>query len=258
MAMLGRTDAQRSLLVATAEDQKADGGVAEAAALLRRILLQDLEAAPIAAPDPPDAQAGGDSDAGASRGEEAVFDAGIEVQIRRGVAPDRVVSVGDPEMRVGHKSERSYWEGYKAHASVECSYGFLTGVAVSDATAYDGDLAPELLRRQQAAGLCPEAMVRSGQGRTITLHPLEPILQAARAAEQTHRVQALLRQRLVAERALAHLMGVGLRQARYVGRAKVEFQALTSALVVNLRRLGSLLCADPTLRGRWRAAAAPA
>jgi hypothetical protein len=299
--------------------------------------VQDLE--PVA-PEPPSE--------GDPPSKPPVLQDGTEVQIRRGTAPDRVVSVGDPEMRVGHKSESAYWEGYKAHASVEIEHEFIPAVALSDATAYDGDLAPILLQTQSRVGLLPEALVgdqayskaevrravaalgsemvarvppspavkgcfgkdaftvnlenesvicpagvetrrfyphargrlfvfpgavcaacplrpqcttrdvedmrRRNLGRSVAVHPLEAVLQSARAAEPTPRVQALLKKRSAAERRLAHLMRGGLRQARYRGRAKTEFQALATALVVNLRRLGALFAAAPLLREEWSAA----
>jgi IS5 family transposase len=277
----------------------------------------------------------------------AVLGADTVVQLRRGVAPERVVSVGDPAMRVGHTSERVSWAGYKAHLSVETGAEFIPGLAVSDANAYDGDLALPILRQQQAVGLRPAALIgdraystaevrvavaaagselvarvppaaaragcfskdafalelggptgphltcpagvvtqevrphsrgqvfifrgatcaacalrarcttrspdtmqRRAQGRTVFLHPLEAVLQQARAAAATPHVQALLRQRVAVERRLAHLMRTGLRQARYVSQAKVEAQALATALVVNLRRLGALVASAPPVRDR--------
>jgi hypothetical protein len=46
----------------------------------------------------------------------------------------------------------------------------------------------------------------------------------------------------------------GLRQARYIGQAKGEAQALATALVVNLHRLGALFAIAPPHRERWAAA----
>ena len=80
------------------------------------------------------------------------------------------------------------------------------------------------------------------------VHPLEAILQSARAAEHVLPVQALLKRRSAAERRLAYLMRCGLRQAHYCGRTKTEFQALATALVVNLKRLRALCVASPPLR----------
>ncbi len=321
----------RRLLAATQEDQKADAATQEAAALLRRILVQDLEVVKRE-----------DAAGGSPPPSPSVLDPGTEVEIRRGVAPDRIVSAGDPEMRCGHKSHDRTWNGYKLHAAVECGSEFITGVLVSDAHCYDGDAAPQLLAAQLPVGLCPnalvgdhayskpevrvavaalgsemvarvpaaprlggcfskdlftidldalsvtcpagvattrfrrdqaqrafvfpgavcatcalrtkctskkpQAMIETGVGRTLTLHAQEHVLQHARAEQSSPRLRPIFRQRPTIERALAHLVRLGLRQARYKGRAKVEFQAIATALVANLRRLAARLAPSPQHR----------
>ena len=87
-------------------------------------------------------------------------------------------------------------------------------------------------------------MRRRGEGRTIAWHALEAVLQAARAAEATPGVQEFLGLRWKVEQRIAHLVRRGLRQARYRGVRKVQFQALTAALVANLMRLGSVWAQD--------------
>ena len=350
----------RQLLRATGTDQQADPEVAEAAALLRRIVVQDVQPAAAAGPPapPPNADPPGRSSEAAAPGPAItpavpsadVLTPGTPVQLRQGVTPDRVVSVGDPAMRVGHKSLHQAWAGYKAHVSVDTATELMTGLTVSSATAYDGDLAPPVLEAQRAVGLTPAALVgdqayskaavrvavaalgseliarvppaggipgyfskdaftidvaarsvrcpagvetrdlrrrRRGAlfvfpaagcaacalraqctprsaawirqrclGRTVELHPFEAVLQAARAAAETPRVQALLARRTAVERRRALLMRMGLRQARYVGSTKVEFQGVASALVVNLRRLGALFSTAPPRRAQWVAAGA--
>jgi hypothetical protein len=44
-------------------------------------------------------------------------------RIARKVAPDRVISVVDPDSRHMHKSGRSYRDGYKAHLAAEPETG---------------------------------------------------------------------------------------------------------------------------------------
>jgi transposase len=333
----------RRLLQETAQDEQADAATADAAALLRRILLQDVERVEPPANDKP---AEPDDDDEAQR----VLALGTAVQLRQGVAADRVVSVGDPAMRHGHKSHHRTWEGYKGHVSVSAASEFITAVHVTAANVHDGTAAPALMAQHGRLGLTPEAYVgdmaysvaalrqhaaecgtemvarvppasapagcfskdafridlaahrvtcpaghttsrvsphaaggatvyfdgqvcaacplrevctrqapakmrRSGRGRSIRLHPLEAVLQRARALEGTERVQALLHHRPVVERRLAHLMrGRGhLRQARSHGTAKTQFQALAAALVVNLARMARLL-ADPAPPSPTRAA----
>src|SRR5262249_35411931 len=62
----------------------------DALVLLRRVVGQDTE------PDPP-------------RGGRKITD---------GVAPDRVISIGDPEMRHGRKSRTKRIDGYKRHIAI--------------------------------------------------------------------------------------------------------------------------------------------
>lgn len=148
----------RTLLAQVGAEEKEEAEVAEAAALLRRVLAQDLE--PVS---PAEEEAGErDDDQGSSHPsspEQQVLVPGTEVQIRRGVAKDRIVSVGDPEMRHGHKSSHRTWEGYKAHVSAEAGHGFTTAVEVTPANVRDAQAAPELIRAQKEAGLESPAQV---------------------------------------------------------------------------------------------------
>jgi len=328
----------RLLLEETEGEGDISAEVAEAAALLRRILVQDLECVK-----------GSESthDGGGPKGgvgqEQSVLAFDAEVQIRQGVAKDRVVSVGDPEMRHGHKSHNRMWDGYKAHVSVTAQSEIVTAVEVTAANVHDSEAAQELIEEQEKHGLIPEAYVgdmaysvaelrhwtateadsemvaavppataskgcfskdaftvdlkektvtcpagqttrrvsqqssgrpifhfdggecagcvqreactprkpekmrRTGRGRSITLHSLEAVLQHAREIQPTERIQKLLRYRSVVERRISHLTGRGLRQARYRGTVKVKFQALATALVVNLVRMGTQLTPKPTV-----------
>lgn len=348
-AFLNRVVEEARALLAEVEVEAAeDSGVAEAAALLRRVLCQDLEPVSPAEGDAAkdDPESGGSPP---SSPEQVVLAPGTEVRIRRGVAKDRIVSIGDPEMRHGHKSRRRTWEGYKAHVSAEAGHGFVTAVEVTPANVPDAQAAPGLIEAQQEAGLespaqvgdmaysdadlrrqaeergtkivarvpptapgggrfsktdfridpearsatcpaghttrrfvarregggmfffngavcasCPlrercttrdpERMQRSGQGRSVALHPFESLLQQARAEEQTPQTRALLALRPIAERTLAHLLVRGLRQARYFGRRKVRFHSLAIGLVVNLARLGKVLYLQPQLQSTWEMA----
>jgi hypothetical protein len=85
------------------------------------------------------------------------------VKIRKGVAPDRVVSTVDPEMRHGRKSSAGRWDGSKKHLSVEPETELITAVAVTPANAPDGPVALELLEQQAEAGLAPAEVVADMQ-----------------------------------------------------------------------------------------------
>jgi hypothetical protein len=77
--------------------------VSDALALMRRVVEQDIE------PDP---------DGGGER-------------IRDGVAKDRIISIGDPEMRHGRKSKSKTIKGYKRHIVV--GNGVILGTALEPA-----------------------------------------------------------------------------------------------------------------------------
>ena len=59
-------------------------------------------------------------------------------------------------------------------------------------------------------------------------------LQQVRALEGTDYFREQYRQRVVVEHRIARLMGLGMRQARYFGRAKTLFQLSLAAAVANL------------------------
>lgn len=342
----------RALLAETRAERAASAEVDEAARLLARILCQDLEPVPADGEDeeggdgepelelsPEAAQEAGDEVAEQEPPEDPVLAPGQEVRIRRGVATDRLISVHDPEMRHGRKSQQRKWNGYKGHFSVSASSEFVTEVEVTPANVGDAEAAPELLEAQRRRGLEPVAVVgdmaysaaelraiardegteicarvpptpapggrfskdrftldleagvatclagrttsrthrrgegyqfvfdggqcaacslrerctskalekmrSTGLGRTVSVHPREGLLQKARARENTESFRQLHAKRPVVERKIAHLMGRGLRQARYFGARKTRFQALATALVTNLARLGTVSEARP-------------
>src|SRR5664280_1089942 len=70
-------------------------------------------------------------------------------QIVRKVAPDRVISVVDPEARHMHKSRSEYRDGYKAHIAIEPETGLVTATALTPANAADGPIGVELLADEQ-------------------------------------------------------------------------------------------------------------
>jgi IS5 family transposase len=66
------------------------------------------------------------------------------------VAPDRVISVVDPDARHMHKSVSSYRDGYKAHLAVEPETGLVTAAALTPANAADGPTGVGLLAGEPA------------------------------------------------------------------------------------------------------------
>jgi Transposase DDE domain/Transposase domain (DUF772) len=96
--------------------ERLDPRVAEAAALLATVTGQDIEETP--------------------DGRFRIFD---------GTAPDRVVSVVDPQARHGHKTAAHGFDGYKAHLAVDPDSEVITAAEVSPAAVGDAAVAPKLL-----------------------------------------------------------------------------------------------------------------
>jgi hypothetical protein len=94
----------------------------EALELLRQVAGQDLE------PDP----------------------GGGGVRIVEGVAHDRIISIGDPQMRHGRKSRSTRVDGYKRHITV--ANGFILSTAVEPANVREHEPAEKLLAEAATHG----------------------------------------------------------------------------------------------------------
>lgn len=259
------------------------------------------------------------------------------IQIKLGVAPDRVISVSDPEMRHGRKSASKLFHGHKLGIAVDtdaklilslatiagnspdsqgaldlvlaaasnasaalkteaeiekvmgdCAYGsgetrqefhdanielsakvpsppandpFHKARFVLDLTAriatcpagqstqdYDyvtskraGEKVPVMSFQFDAATcqVCPHKAqcLRSkdaNRGRTVTVHPQEELIQKARRQQESPEFREDIKARQAVEHRLARLVQLGIRQSRYFGRKKSEFQCLLAAVVANL------------------------
>ncbi len=129
--------------------------------------------------------------------------------------------------------------------SCTCPAGQVTRQLVPMATRSDltGRICKQEGFRFDAAvcGACPlrpqYTSAKSGVGRTVRLHPQEALLQEARALQQSPAYDEYRRRRVVAEHWLARLVQLGIRQARYFGRARTKFQLYLAATVVNLTLL---------------------
>jgi hypothetical protein len=105
-----------------AKKQAAEPPLKDALALLRRVVDQDTE------PDPPDGRP----------------------RIKEGVAVDRVISIGDPEMRHGRKSKTKRFDGYKRHITI--ANGLILATAVEPANVSEYVPAPRLLSAAKRHG----------------------------------------------------------------------------------------------------------
>jgi hypothetical protein len=61
------------------------------------------------------------------------------VSLRQGVAEDRLVSVHDPQMRRGHKTQSEAFEGYKFHITVDVQHGLVLATEVTGANVHDSE-----------------------------------------------------------------------------------------------------------------------
>lgn len=84
---------------------------------------------------------------------------------------------------------------------------------------------------------------KKGNGRTVTLHMQEDLLQRARAYQASEAFLQDKRDRQAVEHRFARLVQLGIRQSRYFGRAKTQLQCVLAAVVANLTRVTGALAA---------------
>jgi len=83
--------------------------------------------------------------------------------IAQGVAPDRVISVVDPQARHGHKSNARGFDGYKGHVAIDPDSEVITAAEVGAANAGDAAMAKALLADLPSAS-APPAADPAGEG----------------------------------------------------------------------------------------------
>ncbi len=142
----------------------ASPAVSEASALLEKIVSDDVEQGP---PQPPGPKRRGRPPKNKQHdAQKATQQPPAEApgpRLRQAVPKDRVLSVIDPKMRVGHKSQRRSWAGYKFHVAEEPQSELITQVGVRPANEYDADAAPDLVGGQrESVGLLPKELLCDG------------------------------------------------------------------------------------------------
>ncbi len=113
-------DVARQLLERTPSDDSKQQRLREASELLSQLLSQDIERCTDGA------------------------------RLKRGVSPDRVVSVHDPEMRHGRKSATRRFDGHKAAIAVDPESQLITAARVLPGNAPDHERALELVEESEA------------------------------------------------------------------------------------------------------------
>ncbi len=75
------------------------------------------------------------------------------LRIREGVAPERIISVEDPQMRHGRKSKSKPFNGYKRHLAADVDTRLILACAVTPANRPEEEAAPELEQNIQRQGM---------------------------------------------------------------------------------------------------------
>ena len=96
-------------------------------------------------------------------GDDVVTNAQGQPQIGEGTAPDRIISVTDPEMRHGHKSKAHRFDGFKTAVATEAESELILDLAELAASRGDGDhLLPTVQRVEEYAGVTVERVIGDG------------------------------------------------------------------------------------------------
>ena len=74
-----------------------------------------------------------------------------KVSLRQGVAEDRLVSVHDPQMRRGHKTQSEAFEGYKFHITIDVEHGMVLATEVTGANVHDSEPSARMAERAEEA-----------------------------------------------------------------------------------------------------------
>lgn len=151
-------------VLAALDDRKVAEPVGKAAALLATVVGQDLE-----------------------QRDDGVF------RIARRVAPDRVLSIIDPEARHGHKTSARGFDGYKGHIAVDPDSEIITATAVTAGNVGDAEPAEQLIKDVLSGNGQPsEAMEHGCRESFRDAGTLEPRLdsETAEALDQTPTLQA--------------------------------------------------------------------
>lgn len=110
-----------------------------------------------------------------------------------------------------------------------------------------GERVPRFHFPKATCAACPLAELCGGgakeRGRVVTLNLHETELQEAKRLNARPEEKALLRERSGVERLIAHLVRMGMRQARFFGLEMVKFQAFMTAAAYNLQRYMTLAAA---------------
>ncbi len=96
-------------------------------------------------------------------GDDVVTDEDGQAQIGQGTAPDRIISITEPDMRHGRKSKAQRFDGFKAVVSTEQSSELILDIADVMASGSDGaHLMPTIARTEAETAVTVERVVGDG------------------------------------------------------------------------------------------------
>jgi transposase len=96
-------------------------------------------------------------------GDDIASDEQGQPQIAVGTAPDRIISITEPEMRHGRKSSAQRFDGFKAALTTEQSSEMIVDIQDMPAAGSDGqELMPTIARLEQHAGVTVERIIGDG------------------------------------------------------------------------------------------------
>lgn len=139
----------------------------------------------------------------------------------------------DPDARYGAKSKKNIWIGYKRHASVDMGSGFINKVAVTPANVHDGI---GLKHVCPSSGAVVADKAYSGGKASIELKrrglhsmAIEPRTKKTKNTDKDRFISSL---RMPFEGVFSQKK----KKARFIGKAKNQFQAFMEALIFNTKR----------------------
>lgn len=133
------SDGRRLLDELSARNAAEDEIITKAAKLLSDILEQDIT----------------------SQTEE--LEKGIDPEIKKGVAKDRIISTNDTEMRHGRKSASKKFDGYKVHITENRDNEWITNVEVTAGNIHDAEPSLDMVKEQEKTlGAKPKKMLADG------------------------------------------------------------------------------------------------
>ena len=126
-------------------------------------------------------------------GDDIVLDEQGDPQLGQGTAPDRIISVTDPEMRHGRKSRAHRFDGFKVSVSSDLTSDMILDIADVTAAGSDGQhLLPTVRRTEAQSGVTVERVVGDGaygSGQNLeacaqrTDHPIDLLTPCRRPAD---------------------------------------------------------------------------